>query len=269
MITIAMFMRTGWLTLQDPKQGRRHSTWWSLHSSSSRSDLDQPYELSPKKINGIICPPKINHMCVFCKLCTYLCLLVHVNNVVEGKLKAHLKIWWTLQMATFSDISLVHSSTLPKWFAVLRIPFSCSAFCMLPLCNYFIASWFWHFDIRVHDASYMDDVVRICGREHVVALSRVSWGWEKDGGNVRDVPRDQSSIIWKNTWGYLSTSRMESWNKIGLEIGDIYIFSHLGIGGLLGVSSFRKATPEAGAGGSQRCVDTLVRFPNLRTWEPD
>ena len=102
MTTIEMFMRTSWLTLQDPKQGRRHSTWWSLHSSSSRSDLDQPYKLSPKKINGIICPPKISHMCVFCKLCTYLCLLVHVNNVVEGKLKAHLKTWWTLQMATFS-----------------------------------------------------------------------------------------------------------------------------------------------------------------------
>ena len=52
-------------------------------------------------------------MCVFCKFCTYLCLFVHVNNVVEGKLKAHLKTWWTLQMATFSDISLVHSSSLP------------------------------------------------------------------------------------------------------------------------------------------------------------
>ena len=143
---------------------------------------------------------------------------------------------------------------------------------MLPLCNYFIASWFWHFDIRVHDASYMDDVVWICCREHVVALSSVSWGWEKDWGNARTFLWDKSPIIWKNTWGYLSTSRMESWNKIGLEIGDICIFSHLGVGGLLGVSSFRKATPEAGAGGSQRCVDTLVRFPNLEnlgTWLVD
>ena len=43
---MAMFMRTRWLTLQDPKQGRRHSTWWSLHSSSSRSDLNQTYKLS-------------------------------------------------------------------------------------------------------------------------------------------------------------------------------------------------------------------------------
>ena len=179
------------LTLLDPRQGRRHSTWWSPRSSLSGSGLEETTVSFGTLLSSQLWYLTDIHLATV--WLSNLGLLIHVNYVVEGKLKAHLEcnrfgcflplaalIWPLFYIGAFiwplfiwlllGNLQTCLVFSLKNWFSLRNlvvIPWSGIALKMSQLC---FVPWLeilicWKF------ASYMDDVVWVGSWQNVVALT--------------------------------------------------------------------------------------------------